>query len=143
MKNKIEVKMMVVAAAAAKSATTQARLEFKKSNAPGPARGYELVRMWWTCRDAKDEARFVQLAYALVRGRSYWRTERKVNEEKRLLSGDFNRIAALAEVDPEAVKAWVEAPVSSEETEAWSAHLSAAEEARRAGAAVRKAARAA
>lgn len=127
MKSKSELKSQIKLAAADKRETTKSRVEYKRETPPGsPGREHVIQGFWATNGELKRQLRCLQLAYAFVRNRSYWRTERYA--EKPI---DFAEVARLAEVSPEEIESWVSDPVPQEERIAWSDHLSRAREAAR------------
>lgn len=119
MTNADELKSKIKALAAEKTLNTQLRVRFKRATPPGePGREASICSFWSANADMKRELRHLQLAYALVRGRSYWRTERHCAE--RPLA---EAIALHAEVSTEVASAWLSAEVSPAELFTWNEHI--------------------
>lgn len=114
-----DLKTKIKALAAEKTLNTQLRVRFKRETPPGDPGREGVIWSYWTANaQMKRELRHLQLAYAMLRGRSYWRTERHCDERP-----SAAEIAAIAGASTNQVESWLKAPVSAEELTAWSLHL--------------------
>lgn len=129
MKSKSEVKVELGELVTQKIANTQERLALKRI--PFPERTAPqhttMLGCWLTGRELKEQIRHAGLAYAFLRGRRYWETERFTKEGPLA-----TLIAANADVTAEEVLAWLEARPSEEELAAYTEHLQRAKERARA-----------
>jgi len=82
-----------------------------------------MMALWSDCRVQKESIRHAALAYAFVRGRRYWIVERECDDQNK---PSATAIAFWADADVDSVKAWLGAPVSSEEAAAFAAAVEAA-----------------
>jgi hypothetical protein len=119
---KNDLKSQIKLAAADKREATKARVEYKRETPPGSIQRERVIQGFWTTNgELKRRLRCLQLAYAFVRNRSYWRTER--HAEKPI---DFAEVARLAEATTDEIESWVNMPVPDEDLCAWRTHLSRA-----------------
>jgi hypothetical protein len=125
MKSKNELKSELAVQVAAKIQNTHERRALKA--VPFAVRTSEqhtmMLRKWWTNSDLKEAIRHLGLAYAFVRGRSYWVTERSCIDGPNAVV-----IASLADVTAEEVLAWLEVRPSQEELDAYEQHLATSRE---------------
>ena len=75
---------------------------------------------WNRNRELKAELRDLQLAYAFVRGRRYWVTERHTGDVR---FPSICAISMLAGVEEHVIEEWMNQKPSTEELEAWNEHL--------------------
>lgn len=113
-----------------KRANTRERLAYKKATpVTDPTRFGKLLSFWWANSDFKETLRETGLAYAFLRGRRYWVTERKTETAPNANS----ILAALQAVgvvsaSEETVAAWLAEKPSEEERVAYETHLASANE---------------
>jgi hypothetical protein len=109
-----------------KRENTRARVAYKKATpVEDEMRLSNLLRYWRENNLLKAQIRAVGLAYAFLRGRSYWTTERVALTPPKALG----IAAALGDPSREAeIKAWLEEKPSDEERLSFEAHLKAATE---------------
>jgi hypothetical protein len=111
-KTKIEIKEEMAAEVAKKVALTKDRLAIKR--VPFSERSPEShQRMLWLGNEAtcqKETCRFLQLAYAFVRGVPYWVQERYAKDLPYART-----LAQYAGVEESEIQAWLDAPVDDEE----------------------------
>jgi hypothetical protein len=84
-----------------------------------------VTAFWNRNRELKAELRDLQLAYAFVRGRRYWVTERHVGDAR---FPSVCAISMLAGVEEHIIEAWLGQKPSAEELEAWNAHVEQSKE---------------
>lgn len=126
MKTKIEMKAELATVVARKREATRARMEYKRATAGSRGPVDSTLNAYWTdCRCAKEDARFAGLAYAFVRGRRYWTTERTCREGNQPSAYLIAKIADAPEAD---VKAWLAVKPTAEEVAVWEAHVQASKE---------------
>lgn len=136
---KTEIKEALKAAVAQKRENTQKRLEFKRTTPTDEPGRFEKLSIFWNTNSIlKEDIRFLQLAYAFVRGRRYWECER----ETRDLPWE-GRIAEYAGVSREEILAWLTAEITPEEWRSYRARLKQSQDKARALKAERAASRSA
>lgn len=109
-----------------KRENTRQRLAYKKATPiEDPVRFSTLTRFWCQGSSLKDEIRVIGLAYAFLRGRRYWVTERVVARP-----ADAHGIAwALGDSSrEEEIEIWLAEEPSGEERSAFEAHLKVSKE---------------
>jgi hypothetical protein len=105
--------------------TTKCRLAYKRSTPPSAERGATLVSLWADCREAKEDVRYLQLAYALVRGRPYWQQERHCNLNNRPSAYLLSQVVGCTK---EEAKAWLDTPMPADECARFAEHQRLARE---------------
>jgi len=126
-----------------KKTNTRERVAYKKATPVSePTRLRQLASFWGTNSDLKESIRETGLAYAFLRGRRYWVTERKT-ENTPSAHGILDALQAVGVVSEsaETVLVWLSEKPSEEERAAFEAHLVEANVKARAERAERSAAR--
>lgn len=129
--DRIELKQAIVDTIALKRKNTQERIAYKKANpadpaCPGDYKRMDCIRSYWNENSIlKEQLRHYGLAYAYLRGRRYWVTERFTKDAPSAYAiahalGDHTR--------EDEVRAWLEAQPSEEERLAFEQHVAAAKE---------------
>lgn len=127
MKTKNEIKTELANLVARKKELTRARLAIKRIPfSERPAEKHrEMLSLGNEASIQKESIRICQLAYAFVRGRSYWSQERHTIHPAAIYVRSIARETGASEVE---VEAWLKAPVSDEERAAFEAHTARARE---------------
>lgn len=125
MKEKSRLKYELGELVKSKVTNTQERLALKRIpfSERSPEEHSLMLSKWGRNSDLKEDIRLIGLAYAFVRGRRYWETERFTKE-----APSVHGIAYWAEVEDDVVKAWLENKPSEEELAAYAEHLRQAKE---------------
>lgn len=118
---KVELKELVEK----KIKNTQERLALKRIpfSERTTAQHNDMLWHWSEGSVLKENIRYIGLAYALVRGRRYWVTERYTKK-----SVSARSLASIAGVSEEAAKAWLDERPTEEEQAAYARHLQEAKE---------------
>jgi hypothetical protein len=121
---KSELRKALIERIECKRKNTAERVAYKKATpVSDPSRYRTLCGFWNENAALKDQIRYLGLAYAFLRGRRYWVTERFTKDPPKAHS------VAATLGDPsqeEAVKAWLEEKPSVEEVAAFEEHLAKA-----------------
>lgn len=133
-KTMMEIRAQLASLVATKVEATRKRRACRKERAPSLERGAELQSLWGDCRSAKQDVRYAQLAYALVRGRAYWTQERRCAVGR---AASAYLLGLAAGCTTEEAKAWLGAEVDAAARAAFDAHEAAARETWRARRAAR------
>lgn len=133
-KTYIEIKSQLASLVALKLGATRDRRAHRAAHPPSPERGAHLQALWGRCRSAKQDVRYAQLAYALVRGRAYWTQERRCAPGR---APSAYLLGLAAGCTTEEAKAWLTAAVDPVARAAFESHEASAREAWRAAGAAR------
>jgi hypothetical protein len=117
------LKKTLAATVERKQQNTRERVAYKKAHPVSDERSMMLRSYWSTNSDLKEEIRSLGLAYAFLRGRRYWVTERTTKHPP------VAAIVAGALGGPsftEAVQAWLDESPTPEEKLAFEQHLAVA-----------------
>ncbi len=125
MKTKSELKTELKELVSKKVQNTQERLALKRIPFPERSSMQHSTMLWHWGEGSmlKERIRSLGLAYAFIRGRRYWETERFTKE-----APYARNIALDAGVEEAAVQAWLKEKPSQEELVAYEQHLQSAKE---------------